>query len=70
MKIYGLYKHRRCTDVAILVLHSFYVRQHESYKLKVRWQNVVNPSNIFDMGVAERLEINAHKFNTEWELIQ
>lgn len=69
MKKLGLYKHKNCTDVAILVLSSFYVAERQTYKLKVRWMNIVNPNNIFDVGIQERLEIPRTKFNKEWELI-
>jgi hypothetical protein len=33
----GIYKHKRCTDSAILVLNRYWIPETASYKLKVQW---------------------------------
>lgn len=55
-----LLKHPRMTDVAMLVLKSFFVSQRGTYKLKVRWMRIVTgvPE---DLGVQENLEITSEK---------
>lgn len=70
MKIMGLYKHKNNTDVAMLVIKSFYVQEKNLYKLKVKWMNVVNPSNVFYTGVYENVEIPANVFHKNWELLE
>lgn len=64
-----LLKHIRNTDVAILVLKKYFIPQKDYYKVKVKWMNIVNPNNIFYIGVQETLIINRKKFLKEWEII-
>jgi len=37
MKTFRIYKHVNNTDVAIVPIKSFYVKEKELWKLKVRW---------------------------------
>jgi hypothetical protein len=67
MKIMGLYKHINNTDVAILIVKSFYISKSEYYKLKVKWVNIVNPANYFGLG-EENLKISREDFKN-WKLI-
>lgn len=43
------YKHTNNTDVAIVVLSSYFIPEKEGYKLKVIWRNIVNKNNTFSM---------------------
>lgn len=58
-----LYKHIYGRDVAILITHRFFVAG-KGYKCKVRWFNIVNPRNQFDMGLPETIWIKNMK---EWK---
>lgn len=54
MKPFQLYKHKNCTDVALMPVKSpRYSTTRKVYKLKVRWFNIVNPKNVFDMNVGD-----------------
>jgi hypothetical protein len=66
MNPFDIYKHINNTDVAICIIKSFYVKERDYYKFKVRWMNVVNPNNVFDTGVQENLKIPRQKFSKEW----
>lgn len=44
-----LLKHKNCKDVAIAILRDHVL--NGVHHVKVRWFNVVNPGNIFDMGL-------------------
>lgn len=58
MKTFNLYKHVNCTDVAFMpIKRPFYVPEKKVYKVKVRWFNVVNPKNVFDLGVVDHIEV-------------
>lgn len=63
-----LYKHWNNTDVAMCVLHKFYDQQKDEYKLEVIWFNIVNPNNIYSIGVKEILKINRSIFLKNWSL--
>lgn len=73
MKAMSLYKHKNNTDVAILVLKAFHFQNpYENkgyYKIKVRWFNIVNRANMFDMDSQEILTIEQDTFKNDWELI-
>ena len=56
-----LYKHPNCIDVAMAVLKSFYVKEKDTYKVKIRWINIVS-GVLKDMGCPENLEISRKKF--------
>lgn len=43
----GVYKHVRCTDVALEV--NKVTRRSDGYSVVCRWLNVVNPNNVFRM---------------------
>lgn len=55
----NLRKHINNTDVAIEILTKFYVRERDTWKLKVRWWNVGSRHAPFSMGIDEKLEIPA-----------
>lgn len=37
MKTYNIYKHKNCIDVAIIPLKTFYIKESDTWKIKVRW---------------------------------
>lgn len=62
MKPFQLYKHQYCTDTAIMPVKPLrYSPDRKVYKARVRWFNIVNPKNVFDMHVppngTENIEI-------------
>lgn len=67
MRIFNLYKHENCTDVAILPIKIFYVFEKSGYKVKVRWFNIVNPDNIYDINFSETIFIKANDLK-RWHL--
>lgn len=56
-----LLKHPKNTDVAMLVLRRFY-RDDGYFYLNIRWFNIVNPANVFDMGVKEHIVMTESKY--------
>jgi hypothetical protein len=68
MKTVKLFKHYNCNDVAIEILKKFYVHEKNGYKLKIRWWNVVNPDNSWDMGCQENLFISQDDLKNWLEL--
>lgn len=67
MRAGNTYKHIECTDAAILVLK---VQYHDQKRVKVRvsWVNVVNPTNVFPMGLVETIEIRREDLS-KWKAI-
>jgi hypothetical protein len=62
-----VYKHKRNTDVAILVL---YVREREScVEVDIAWINVVNPKRHLSMGMGETILIKKEDLNN-WKLLE
>ena len=57
MKTNFIYKHDNNTDVAMWVLNSLYIPEKDVYKIKCRWLNIVNPKNVFDLGVIDKVEV-------------
>jgi len=51
-------KHENNTDVAALFMRV--VKVPRGYKVKVSWQNIVNPQNIYPCGVTEEIFISNH----------
>jgi hypothetical protein len=69
MAPYHLYKHKNCTDTAIMpIKNPLFIPEKRGYKVKVRWFNIVNPENIFDVDVLETIFISAEHMN-DWLLI-
>ena len=64
-----LYKNKNNQDVAIYILKKCYIPEKEMYKLKVKWYNIVNPSNPFYTGIQEKLLIEKDVFDKDWELL-
>lgn len=55
-----LYKHENCTDTALMpVKRPFFVPEKQIYKVRCRWFNIVNPNNVYDMGVVDNVVIKA-----------
>lgn len=52
-----LLKHVNNTDVAIEVLKTFYVKEKQTYKLKVRWWNIGKCHEPWCMGITETIVI-------------
>jgi hypothetical protein len=61
-----LMKHKQCTDTAILVLGKLLIPERGVYRLKVRWINIVNPLNHFDLGVTDTLYIKEKTLKEDW----
>ena len=61
-----LFKHDKNTDVAMQVMKRFYISEDDTYKIKIRWWNIVNPANVFYTGVQETIRIDRKKFLKEW----
>lgn len=57
-----LLKHPLMRDVAMCVLRKFYKPEEAMYYLNVRWINIVNPANVFDMGVKEHIVMTEAKY--------
>jgi hypothetical protein len=66
MQLKKLYKHKNCTDAAIYVLNIY--SYPERFSLRVKWFNIVNPKNIFDMGVRDDIIIKLKDLHN-WEEI-
>lgn len=66
MKLNKLYKHKNNTDVALYPIDANYLG-HTNYYL-VRWFNIVNPSNWFNMGVEDIARISPEE-EKDWEVI-
>lgn len=61
----GIYKHRSCTDTAMLVLKSEVLEN--GYKVLVHWLNVVNPNHIFKCFETPNYELVSFKEFPNWE---
>jgi len=58
MRPFQLYKHENCTDVAMMfVKYPVFIPEKNGYKFKVRWFNIVNPRNVFDMNEPDTIFI-------------
>jgi hypothetical protein len=67
MKSNHWYKHRNCTDTAIYVTKSFYVKEIEVINISFKWFNIVNPKNPYDMGLEDTATIAISDFHQNWE---
>lgn len=56
-----LYKHVNNTDVAFEVIKKFYIRETQTYKLRVGWWNVVPSHPPYPMRVFQAIEIPRSK---------
>lgn len=63
-----LYKHRNNTDVALEVLKSFYVKEKNLWKLKIRWWNIGKCHAPWCMQLTEQLEIPREDWRDNWEV--
>jgi len=61
-----LYRHINCRSVAIEVLKTFYVREKDLYKVKVRWYMISSVRRPWPMSVVETIKIPANKVH-EWK---
>jgi hypothetical protein len=67
MKVHQWYKHRNCTDTAIYITKSFYVKETETLKVSFHWWNIVNSNNPYDMGLEDKATISLKDFRDNWE---
>lgn len=61
-----LRKHPASSDIAMEVLKSYYVKEKDLYKVKVRWWNIGKCHEPWCIHEIEKLEIPAAKFR-EWK---
>jgi hypothetical protein len=52
-----LYKHENCTDTAIEILKSFYVKEKQVYKWKVMWYNIGKCHAPWRMNIEQNITI-------------
>lgn len=58
MRIDNLYKHENGSDAAILILkHPLFIAPKNGYKIRIKWMNIVNPKNVYDIGIMETIFI-------------
>lgn len=70
MRAGNLYKHENNTDVALYPVRSpFYVPEKKIYKVKCRWFNIVNPLNVYDMGIVDNVVIKAEDIR-KWKFYE
>lgn len=62
-----LYKHINGRDCAIMPLDIRYSTRGV-YKVRVRWFNIVNKENIFDMNCIDKIEIKKEHIHN-WKII-
>lgn len=62
-----LRKHVNNQDIAIEVLKSFYVKEKDLWKLKVRWWNIGVCHPPWCMGITEKLSISNKELKTNWK---
>jgi ubiquitin C-terminal hydrolase len=66
MRIFELYKHVNCRDVAIMP-KKIYKLPHKLI-IKIKWFNVVNPANKFDLHCDETIEIKTEDIS-KWKYL-
>lgn len=69
MRLNEFYKNIHNTDVAIFPLYVRFVPQKGVYKVKVRWFNIVNPENVFDMNLTEEIQIKVEDMKN-WKIYE
>lgn len=62
-----LFKHINNTDVAAEFLKNYYIPEKKTYKIKISWWNIVNPDNIYPIGITETITISKEKIN-DWKI--
>lgn len=67
--MYKLYKHINCTDIAARMLHRFYIRKKDGFKVKVEWVNVVNSDKFYNMNCKETIFIKSRDMKN-WKEIE
>jgi hypothetical protein len=67
MRKHFLYKHDNNTDVALMPLDI--AESGDVYKIKCRWFNIVNPKNVFDLGVVDSVEIKSQDLK-KWKIYE
>lgn len=63
MRSFNLYKNTYNTDVAMYPVKVLYIPPKNGYIVKCRWFNIVNPENVFDLGVIDRCFIKKEDIN-------
>jgi len=64
-----LYKHINNTDVAIAILKQFYVKEKDTWKLKVMWWNVSTKRPPYCTYIEQRIEI-PNKNKKDWRIYE
>lgn len=59
-------KHINNTDVAMMVLDKKYQPSNDTYRIRCRWLNIVNPRNVFDLGIIDNVVIKRDDMSN-WE---
>ena len=62
---YGIWRHYLTTDVGFVVERCFYVKENDTWKLKVTWVNLGMCHDPMPMNITQRIEIPGNK-RKEW----
>ena len=57
MTPFRIYKHKNCLDAAIIPVKAFYIKENDTWNLKVKWIIYKNDKYVRDLGVTQRLRI-------------
>ena len=57
IKPFQLYKHKNCTDVAMMPIKMYRIYSKNIVKIKCYWFNITNPDYVFNMGMTDKIEI-------------
>jgi len=57
MKCFELWRHNCWSDVAIMPIKIRHIPAKKGYWVRCNWYNIVNPKNIHDVGVVDKIFI-------------